>query len=564
MDYQEFMSQAQHSLTTLTESEKNQWILDFLASIPKEKRSYYLHSLNNSEIVKAKQSHMTPPEQQLVDQFDQWFTKIEAGSLFFQSEWYEDDSEDYWEEEWISNYTDDSNICQTIHEISHFALQQLEKRNYSLAFDLLERLCTISFMAIEEHTEEEEELTLETLVSEGIISLPLKEVIASLMYCDYQVSSNETRAQNLLYYFSWPITKEISLQDIFEAGPEPLPNKKAFLKSWQAVLKKAVGNRFAELLAEAIITYEGIDALTANINHLSGAHPSLYLLGCQELINLGRLEDSLALGQEALNTLPSELAIRAQIANLIVPIAESNKKTTLIRKCYYQAFISDPTLSHYLRLSRYVGGKTKINELFPQFEDALMNIPVSSNQSLITEWQPTMINPDQLALIYFFNGQFDQTLKACRNNPDNLGWSTSFKGTGIHLFLFLLSDPVRFTTAQRQLLAVLKIRTRSTASSSPQLFIENCVDWRKTISLTDKQRQQYLNYCQQQIEQRLVELIDTKYRSSYPKAALLIVALGEALEVSGMAGAKQAYCQKYLDLHKRKYAFTAELKVLMG
>lgn len=124
--------------------------------------------MNKKEVISDNIPHSdSSTDQQFKDETEKWFKKIEEGSIHFSADGYEDYSLGYWDTEWIPEYSDEFEISQTIRNVIEFAKRKL---------------------------------------SHG----------------DYQVSPQNKRAQNLLFYLNWLTMSQFVLQDMLSAGPTVL------------------------------------------------------------------------------------------------------------------------------------------------------------------------------------------------------------------------------------------------------------------------------------------------------------------------------------------------------
>lgn len=208
----------------------------------------------------------------------------------------------------------------------------------------------MSFLTIDSDTEEYNDLELEDLVDQHIVSLNLKQIALNLMYATYQVSRGEERADLLHRYFSWNMSTDVKIDEIFTIGPEELLGTDSFMEEWIAFLKKMDGDRAADRLTEACVYHGGNDLLIEMAREVWERHPILYQYACENHLHAHNVSDCEQLGLEAIRVLPKKLIVRGKIADLAAKAAKQLRHMESVIECYEAAFYADSTLNHYLRL----------------------------------------------------------------------------------------------------------------------------------------------------------------------------------------------------------------------
>lgn len=550
MNYHEFMKAVDKKLLTMSEAEKSRWIHNWARTVEEERRAAFLNSLNEKEDY-CPVIHETK-------EIENWCEKIENQEIYFERSEAEEYGDSYWDDDYSYEYSDNFGLGEELSRAFRTAEDLLFQRKYEQALDLYDRLCTISFPVLDRDIKEWNELDLEELVDENLVSLNLKQIALNLMYATYQTAGGRARAAALYQYFSWDMCKEVKVEELFIVGPEELKGTDAFMKEWISFLQNTPGDRAGDLLSAACLYEKDIRCLCETAQEAGARHPALYERACAYFLEEGKELECERLGLEAIERLPERLVIRGRIADLTAEAAARLNHPEILADCYQAAFDSESTLKHYLRLfelSDYkdrAGKGAKHAKLLP---DNVSGEGYYNNQQMRTN----VISQDQKKVISFFNKEFDSIYEDCRKDQEFLGWSIEFKGIAIPLFILLLDQNPQLTKAGQRLLNEIKFRLGYEEDNVTDLAAQ-FLYWKEKVALTDEHYKKYSLWLEKEVDKRVEAVVGGGYRKSYYKAAVLVTAWGETLESNGKLNGRRALIDYYKKLYTRKRAFKAEFE----
>ena len=367
----------------------------------------------------------------------------------------------------------------------------LFQQEYQQASKLYDWLCSMSFPALDSDTEEWNELELEELVEENLVSLDLKQIVLNLMYAKYQALEGEERAAALYRCFSWGMCKGTKVEEIFIVGPEELKGIDVFIEEWISFLKNTDGDMAGDLLSDACIYQGGIGRLCEIAKEVSVKHPVLYEYACQQLLNEQKEIECEKLGLESIGMLPENLVVRGKIADLTAKAAKQLGHADIMKDCYEAAFRAESTLNHYLRLFELPNYKDIVNRA-AKYTNALPENPVwegNHNKQLLVNY----LSKDHKKVIRFFNGEFDCIFEYCNKDKTQLGWSSQFKGIAVPLFILLLNQNEKLTKAGQRLMDRIEYRL-GFKKDDMKSFTDRFFSWKKKVVLTNEQYEKYAQW----------------------------------------------------------------------
>ncbi len=194
------------------------------------------------------------------------------------------------------------------------------------------------------------ELSLEEMVDEKLAGINLKALALDILYSEYQLQTPTQRANALYSYFTYPYFKDIHIEEMFSVGREELRDTDLFLQSWIDLLMHQSGGVAARLFKEGLLYYKGTEGLLEMARLGYKEHPSAYLavlLEYEKEHSYGKLQE---IAKEALDRIESDLKIRGEIAIKAAQASHCIDDSKFMKKCWYEAFYSDSSISNYLRL----------------------------------------------------------------------------------------------------------------------------------------------------------------------------------------------------------------------
>ena len=551
MNYNKFIKAVDEKLVTMSEREKEKWIHNLARTIKENKRSIFLDSLNGEnnygDIIHD------------VKEIQDWCKKIQDGDIYFDCSYSEQYGENYWSD-YSYEYSDTYEIGEKLTIAFQVAEDLLYQKKYEEAADLYNLLIGMRFQAYDSDAEETNELELEELVNEELVSLNLKQIVLNLIYAKYQASEGKERVSSLLTYLKWSISKNIKLEEFFTIGPEEIVGIDVFMKEWITFLKCEDGDLAGRLLFEACILQGDIEKLCNMAREMVQKHPVLYLRACECLINEKREVECEKIGLEAIGLLSEELIIRGKVADLTAKVAKKLGHKEVASECYKVAFYSESTLNHYLRLFEIENYRniTDIDTIKLRVlpKKAFVDFANVNNQMRIN-----YISQEHKKLLRFFKGDFDYIYEECKKDKTYLGWSNNIKGVIVPLFILFLDRNKCFSKAGEKLIEGIKYRLNY-LDDDEKSFLQRFLMWKDKIKITSEQHEKYITWLYSEVDKRTEAVVGGGYRGSYYKAAVLISAFGETMESHGKLGEKENIIEHYKKIHSRKRAFKSEFEII--
>ena len=149
----------------------------------------------------------------------------------------------------------------------------------------------------------------------------------------------------------------------------------------------------------------------------------------------------------------------------------------------------------------------------------------------------------------------------CQKDSTTLGWSSCFKGIAVPLFILLLDRSEKFTKAGERLINGIAYRLGVIADEE-RCLAERFLSWKDKIVLTNEEYEKYFAWLKEEVDKRTETVVGGNFRHSYYKAAILITALGEALESNVKLNGRKIMIEHYKKMHPRKRVFKAEFELL--
>lgn len=550
MNYNEFIKAVDGKLDTMSNSEKGKWMHNLARSIKEHERKTFLDSLNGENNYVKTILHD-------IKGIKDWCEKIQDGDVNFECSYREEYGDNYWED-YSYEYFDTHEIGIKLTKAFQTAEDLLYQKEYEQASELYNLLIGLRFQAYDNDAEETNELEIEELVDEELVSLDLKQIVINLIYAKYQASEGKERVSSLFSYLKWSISKDIKLEECFIIGPEEIVGIDVFMEEWITFLRCEDGDLAGKLISEACIFQGGIEKLCNMAREMVYKHPVLYLRACEYLINEKREAECEKIGLEAIGLIGEELIIRAKVADLTVKAAGRLGHKDVIWECYKVAFYAESTLNHYLRLFE-IENYMDITNIDTIKLEALPEKVFVQSTNINNQMRINRVSQNHMKLLCFFNGEFDYIYEECKKDKTYLGWSNNIKGVFVPLFILFLDRNKCFTKTGEKLIDGIKYRLNY-SEDDEKSFLERFLIWKDKIKITGEQYEEYITWLYSEVDKRTDAVVGGGYRNSYYKAALLISALGETMESHDKQGAKESIIEHYKKIHSRKRAFKGEFE----
>jgi hypothetical protein len=539
--FKKFTDEVENYINLMNEQELREWILNVARQTTPEKRKDFLENFKRED----KQSKSKN------DAILKLCNDINSGKIILEYEY-----EDYSDE---SACTDDKGIGNKLLEAFNEAEKNLYLKNYKDALNLYENLCNLNIQAIELSSEENYEVDINELVDTDILNVDLKKISSNYIYCKYMMTDNKNRPKEIYISFC-DASYKIKLEDVMRVGPEKLPDLDEFLGELIIFLKKQDGVVASKLLREAVIYTEGSKGLSRIADELYDKFPECYVDLCNMLYedkNDDKVIKSALRGIEKIN---KNLIIRADVAEIMIKCAECANNKEMTFKGIQVAFESDVNVNNFLRLFKIPNNNKILKQAIERAEEVLRK-PNPIHNYRERQYRETSLTEHCYNLIRLFNFDFDYIYEICLKDKKSVGWSSSLKGTVVPIFMILL---VKKNTSSKLMDKEILMFIHNINYYNKDLcenFIHNFKQWMNNVKLTDEEHSKYLEWCVNEVDKRVRDIVSNQYRGAYNKAALLIVSLAEIYEFlkenSGIAIIK-----KYRAMFPRHRAFLAEIDAI--
>ncbi len=384
-------------------------------------------------------------------------------------------------------------------------------------------------------------------------------------------------AERMQQVQSWVGGSLPMLDDLVQVSPRPLPDREQFFGDWIAFLRQRTDREADAWLREAIHLSQGTQGLEVLARAEGKKRPRAYLDWLAALTQEGKHREVLAAAQEALQTLSATLPLRAAIADHLCAAAAHLKETQTLRSGRWEAFAAKPTLARLLDLWDVASPEANRTGLMRQAAQHVKDVlayPPSPKE--ITEAFgeddleiPAWVDKSLLAHAYLLAEEWDAAHQLAARQ-EVLGWSSSDNPQGlvVPFFLVLLSRtspaalPSNLTDLWQWVLRhgigfefwsegeetdMLKRLERAHA----QVIAE--------ASLGGSQSEKILSWCVDVAKRRAIAIVEHRQRKSYGKAAVLIAACAEVLQLQGNDEAAGRLLSDVRNRFPRHRAFQTEL-----
>ena len=410
------------------------------------------------------------------------------------------------------------------------------------------------------------------------------EAIARYLRAVYETEKPARRPTRLFEQMqrtrSWLIGSHAQLNDMLEISTKPLSDYDRFVEDWIDFLRKQAGSEADAWLREAIRLSRGTAGLEELAREDGKKRPRVYLDWFTALEGEGKHREALIAAQEALQTLPAKLSIRAAVADHLCAAAAKLKETEALRAGRWEAFLVKPTLRRLLDLWNVVSTdqeRIKVMQQAAQHAQDYIAHPSRRQETYSAEWREdtleatVWINGSVLAHAYLLAGNWDAAHQLAAKEK-TLGWSSSdnTQGLVVPFFLVLLSGkplhalPSNLATVWRRALDTSvgfsdwddqDGEDNKATKRLERAFAERLAD----TALTDRQQKELLSWCMQVSKQRTDDIVGNQHRGSYDKAATLTAACAETLQLQGKTEEAKSFLDDARNRFPRHRAFQSEL-----
>ena len=364
------------------------------------------------------------------------------------------------------------------------------------------------------------------------------------------------------------------LEDLIQISTRPLPGLERFMDDWIAFLRTSSGSEADAWLREATRLSGGTQGLEALARAEGRAHPRAYLDWFTALEEEGKHREILHAAQEALQTLPEEMPIRAAIADHLCAAAARLDDAEALHAGRWEAYRARPVLERLLDLWELAPAgeeRTARMQRAMQFAQVCAARPPGERDA--AWWgmdeleRPVRVSRSVLAHACLLAGDLDAAYQLVADKPV-LGWSTSHSAQGL-VVAFLLA--VLSGRAPGELPANLGQLWQWGLLYSAGLWVgvEQHPMYRRLgrayaeqfaeVHLGEDSEGDILAWCLDVAHRRVNAIVGGQHRKSYNKAAVLAVACAETLYLRGDRRAAEALVAEIRDRFPRHRNFQAEM-----
>ena len=184
--------------------------------------------------------------------------------------------------------------------------------------------------------------------------MEVREACARYLRAVYETMPLPRRPQALFEQMQqaqgWLSSPRPMLEEIIQISPRPLPDQDQFLSDWIAFLRKQTDRDADTWLREAIRLSQGTPGLEELAQAEGKQRPRAYLDWFAALEREGKNREMLAAAQEALQSLPGQLPIRATVADYLCAAARRLNEAGALGAGRWEAFVAKPSLVRLLDL----------------------------------------------------------------------------------------------------------------------------------------------------------------------------------------------------------------------
>ncbi len=569
MNLPQFIKYADELAAEMTEDQLKLLIHEIARTLPEKQRNQFIKTLKS---IANDRSPNEKTDDQTADAYTLLRRDIEKATEFLNAVndgQYSLDSEiDYeyadWDAEGHDNFefSDPEDILPKIEDSIALLDRCIDLTAYKEGVELAGILLRLDINAEGDYEDYDgTPLRIVDLYEEELLEGSIDDFVKKALFLVYTGSSMSYRPAFLYNYMCGLDYVEIKLEDIMQLGDQDLPEFDEFLPLWIDYLGQQNGITADKLLDEAL-SMAGDEQYLAAAQKFANTHPKLYRKILQTGISGKNDAQMMNVGLEALENISDLSVLRGEIALLTADYANNVYAQETAEFCWLEAFRSDISVENYLRLkfflSDYDKYAVKIRNIYEDFRKA-------------TSYERADHNKTYCAIL-FFEKRFDETMKKGLNVEKALGWTYTFMKEGIALFLLLLFHgsklPVGLQTMRSVALEKLAFNTEKfmsgttiTDKKDPEAIFWDLFDhWKSRVDFSGEEYDRWMDTIGDQIEKRIVGIMQANRRNYYGECAAFIAAYGEVLESHGVPHGKARTMESYRAKYPRRSSFISALQ----
>jgi hypothetical protein len=414
------------------------------------------------------------------------------------------------------------------------------------------------------------------------------EARARYLRAVYEIESPARRPKVLFEHMQqarlWSYRPNATLDDMIQISRKPLPDQERFFEDWIAFLRTQSGNDADAWLREAIRLSRGTPGLEELARKEGKKRPRAYLDWFTALEGEGKHREVLVAARDALQALPAKLSIRADVADHLCAAAIKLNDTDSLRAARWEAFVAVPTLVRLLDLwdATPNAERTRLMQQAATQTKNYIAHPPRRRETIDGEGDgmdlesPAWTSSAVLAHAYLLAEEWDAA-HALAAREKVLGWSSTESAQGLvaGFFLAMLSGkrPDALPSNLKELWqAVLGYSSgfgywneadEKNENRALKRLKQAYAERLETASLSRNEQEKYLAWCLDVATQRVNAIVGEQHRGSYGKAAMLIAACAETLQLRGDGKGAAALLEDTRNRFPRHRAFQSELDAVI-
>ncbi|ADG07127.1 hypothetical protein Btus_2466 [Kyrpidia tusciae DSM 2912] len=553
LSYKEFIEEVRTRISRFTADDFRDLILHWASEEPSSTRQEFLNKLIPRE--RGKQETL-PDATGLIEEIDAFAQRVKDGDYCDGWGWDEDihEARDWGDESWAR-------------EMDGFFLQTrslLLQGDYESAEEAYVRLFGILKMG-------EEPGHLPGADYANMLEVDLAEQVALFLCCVYMNSAPEQRPASIydaMKKYGY-LGSGITLKSITGGLDISLPDFDVFLADWIDFLKNQNHWQASEWLREAVFMKGGVPAIAEFAREYAETYPLAYMDWIRALEAQGDTDAVIRVAREGLSRIPRDYTLRAEIADVIAKLGESQGDPQLKLEGHKESFYSSPSMERLVDLYTTAiecGCFEEIREVAEQrMTELLSRSGTLPNNGHNRERHMACVRDGVFFNALLLAGKYEEVFEHCRK-AGQFGWSSSDnpKPVFVAFMMMLLSkggDDAKVLLQQwEDAIGQTSAHGGAEYVGKYQRIIEHTI---ATIALTGEQEQFFLKWCMDEIEKRVDTIVGNQHRGSYHKAAGLLVAMAETLAKRGEKQAGANLIEKYRSRYPRHSAFRNEVSAAM-
>lgn len=550
MSYKAFMDAVRKRLAALDHEQLRDLILSWAEQAPSAKRQEFLNQFDLTEEGNESESST----ETLLVELEAFASRVEDGHYCEGWGWDHEigDERDWGDESW----------AQEMDEWFRRSRGLLSNGDFKLAGQIYARQFDILGMGQEAgHLPGNPDYSL-------MLESELEEQVALYLRCVYLESAPDERAERVFEEMDeyGYLGTGMNLQRIVNASDHDLPEFDTFLAAWIVFLTESDGEQGGELLREAVRMQGGTAALAVFARQNADRYPKAYADWIEALEKEGDDKAVVGAAREGLAAIQPDYTARATVASALVRAGERRNDPDMKLEGCFERFYSDPSIHAVVEmyLAASAGGKwetmrDRAERRMQELQDRGSG-PAGSYSG--SERQTAFVSKGLVHHILLLGGRYEQVFDKCRGKG-SLGWSSS-EHPKPALLTFMLAQLTKQVHNNKEIVRQWETAIGYAASFRPdKALIEKYKEaaghtW-EAVPLSAEQEKKYLQWCMDEVGQRVEAIIGNKHRGSYDKAAGLIVAVAEGLAIRGREQEGVRFVDKFRLQYPRHSAFKSEL-----